>query len=254
MRRRSYFSRILPPPADTAVLRPPRSPLVRPPEAVGPCSPIFVPTLAQPVRMSTERLSAREPVLNRIIDAIPEERQQQAAVKIPSVEPQTAPAGQLPADALSGPFERADTQQQLPETATANQRELRETKSVVQETICAIGVKNSEPLSEPQADTARPESSAILADNRRPSRPKPRISPSPGFRGLQEQCQFPPRPAPVAPVGAQQAHPQCGERIEIGSIEVRLISPPPQSRRTAPPKPSGGITRPYPLAFGLRQI
>jgi hypothetical protein len=264
MKRRSYFSRILPPPPGTTALQAPRSPFVRPSEA-GVTRSLPAAPLRQPVPTMIERLSVRWPFVDRMANVDPPEGKEQSGPQATHGMPRKArtgaesavglrdaPSGGRPMEAVSAPFERAAAQEQFTESVSLNQRESREIKTEAQKTGPVTRVEHSKPRREPLGEIPARGSSATTTGNPRPTPPLP--GPSPGFLGFQDQPQLPPRPAPVPQVGTPQADRRSGNRVEIGSLEVRLIPPPQPPKIAVPTKRSGPIARPVPLPFGLRQI
>jgi hypothetical protein len=99
-------------------------------------------------------------------------------------------------------------------------------------------------LDEPSQGQVVPDKPAAVSIPERPVEPPPRFVNAPD-----------PRP-PMAPPPSLQAPPQASEpapRIEIGSIEVRLVPPAQPVRKVSRPKTSGSLARPA-IPFGLRQI
>jgi hypothetical protein len=268
MKRRSYFSRILSPPAGAAILRAPRPPFTR---ATGlaaaprPLAPVAViPRTADSMAPGpkirragelTERapappagpLSARAPHAERPPDAALHR----------TLTPEVAVCSKQPA-VLGAPGE--------PPPESVN-RELLPAR------LQPSGPRQGRPA-QPVGGRVRPPVASRAAESYRVPKinawPSPDLAPEPRPEVRLESYKLPlidewlspapaPEPRPEVRLGPPPGRPPApgpepATRVEIGNIEVRLVPASRPPRRSAQTRTSRSLVRAAALPFGLRQV
>ncbi len=245
MKRRSYFSRILAPPADAVVLRAPRSPFSRPPEVPTARSPLFSPAPTLPTLPRAIEPTAAQPTAGKHVkvqEKLP-----------PSISPARTP--EVPA-APAAPLvqrHRGRTDAKEPrsdERPEGSFRAAKQNQVADPEPIPPIGPQafETQPVERPSVDWQIPE--------------PPRKGPPMEFRPSKARAPSVPtlpeadhESGSLAPSARLQGAPRDPERrVEIGSVEVRLVPQPPPAKKAARSKSSGPLLRSSGSLFGLRQI
>lgn len=264
MKRRSYFSRILSPPDGTPVLRAPRSPFAGPPDAAASAARSLPPgpvlgRAAAPVTAdapSVRSSFAEQTATGERSTTGPPRPALETARTMPPEPAGSRKAGAeqaaAPSEAASAPVEPAErTAASLhePNHREPNRRESRETNVAAENRTSASSLEQPGLPRSPLTETPAPAFSAVRPDN---PRPPATVQPSPAPTHRVWEAQPQPRTTPLGPPSPPDR--ETAARVEIGSIEVRLIQPAPAPRRAARPRATGPMARTSTLPFGLRQI
>jgi hypothetical protein len=255
MKHRSYFSRILVPPAGVSILRAPRSPFSRVSETVGAKSvgPVSgLPSVATAAPAQVQRASLAPPLPS----PPPPSRELPQTERIASEESASKSKNKI---ALDPPKQRAFEEIERPE------RETKYSLFASQENAEEVSIKEGprKTLDQPNRIARQP----FPMSPRREATTEPASSPQHSFERPAHMTEQFGRRAPTSPettaalpilsqtvvrAPGQVTEPTSEPTVEIGSIEVRLVPPAAPIRRVPKPRSTGSLAR-HPVPFGLRQ-